>query len=417
MKTKVRSGFGMIDTISVFAMLVLIFSSGANMILRKIYFFAAVVLIMAIFLKKINCKAALVCFGLIAYIMIDSIVLNTATTDYKECILLTIRLVGCLVIASGISSEKFKKIYINIMIFLSILSLICFGLLLLGVTLPGSFTINNSYTTFYHVMGYGADQEVRRYRNCGIFTEPGIYQMYLNFALLALWSDKDITIKRAKKIFLLFSFTLLSTKSSMGYLIFALVLLLYFVYRPDILNFRPIKKTHVLVLFAIGMVVVGLEEINGGFVTSFITSTNSWSSRHDDTLLTLKIALDYPIFGIGLATDPLPIWDIYYYRYESLRLYRGYQNAMSCGLGNYLCMGGIPFTLLYLVCVLKSYFQLFDVKDVFAKIILFAIVLLFVLEEPLMPTPFFLIGFFTCITWKTQVKRENVRKNYNGLIN
>lgn len=99
------------------------------------------------------------------------------------------------------------------------------------------------------------------------------------------------------------------------------------------------------------LLIIGV--IGGNIVMNFVLGTNSWSSRHDDTILTFLIAKDYPFWGIGIATDPIEIWDIYYNRYSALRLYTGYQKAMSCGLGNYMCMAGIPFTVLYLVALVK----------------------------------------------------------------
>ena len=73
--------FKMIDCLSLLAVLVLMFSSGANMILRKIHIFVAVVFVIAMIINKINRKAIMVCICLISYILINSLFLNTAATE------------------------------------------------------------------------------------------------------------------------------------------------------------------------------------------------------------------------------------------------------------------------------------------------------------------------------------------------
>ena len=74
---------------------------------------------------------------------------------------------------------------------------------------------------------------------------------------------------------------------------------------------------------------------------------------------------------------------------------------MSCGLGNYACMGGLPFALWYLIKMIQHYYNLLEVKVVTQKLVIGGIVLLIVLEEPLMPTPFFLVTIFTSYYWNS----------------
>lgn len=368
------------------------------MILRSIYIFLAVSILLFIFTKHINLKYLVICGIVAIYIVVDSLILNSAPSDIKECILLVLRLLGCLIIASNIDEKKFCLIFVNVLAILSILSLVCFGLLLLDVELPGTIVKNGWCGTVYHTLGIGGTVDLStmtRKRNCGIFTEPGIYQIYLNTALLFLMRDDIFSIRKKRNFFILFSVTILSTMSSMGYIIYVLVLVLYYIEKKDTLyvGMRDTISAR-LFLLCIALVIGVVFEFYLGVVMDFVKSTNSFGSRHDDTLLTFLIASDYPVWGIGLATNPLSFWDLYYEKYESLRIYKAYQNAMSCGLGNYLSMGGIPFTCVYCISIIKSYIQKSGVGSKVTKVGIAAIVILILLEEPLMPTPFFLISFY-----------------------
>lgn len=402
---------GLIPTMAVFS---LIISSGANMFLRKIHIFAAITILIALYYRRINKKALFAGISVISFIIIDSIFFNTANTDYKELVLLIIRIVGCVTIVSNITENQFKQYFLSIIVVLSIISLVCFGLICIGVNLPGSTTINNSYGTFYHVYSFGIEDIYRRYRNCGIFTEPGIYQIYINMALLILLSMRKMSIRKLRYIFLLLTVTLISTKSSMGYLIYGIVLILYLIYRPEVFFNVKIKKKHMLILILFGMVIVLGEELSFGVITNFVKNTNSYASRHDDTLLTFLIARDYPIWGIGLATDPIPIWDQYYMRFEALRLYRSYQNAMSCGLGNYLCMGGIPFTVIYILSLIRMVYRMINQQSKIMLCGVSVIIILFLLEEPLLPTPFFYMGIVSALTWKWETSTNRKEKLFAG---
>ena len=397
------------EILPILAVFTLICSSGANMILRKIYIIAAISIAMLFYYKKINGKAVLVYIGLCLFFIIDSVFLNTAVTDYHELLLLIIRCTCCLIIVSTLTLEQFKDAFIKIMIFLSILSLICFGLILLGVTLPGSVTINNSYCTFYHCYSFTLQDETRRYRNCGIFTEPGIYEIYLNLAMVILLSMKSIPLKKMRRYFWVLSMALISTISSMGYLAYLLVLILYISYKPEMFGMKQKNGVYWRMAICVCLLIIGV--ICGNIVMNFVLGTNSWSSRHDDTILTFLIAKDYPFWGIGIATDPIEIWDIYYNRYSALRLYTGYQKAMSCGLGNYMCMAGIPFTVLYLVALVKMFTRMFEKKQYLLKLIIAVLIVMFLLEEPLLPTPFFYMGIFTMAAWKMKQNFNEIYSN------
>lgn len=160
--------------------LALLFTSGANMFLRNIVNYVlmiAIVLLIGKGVIRIKLKAVIVACILTLYIVVDSVLLNSAVTDYKEIALLIVRILGILIILGNISKDDFKNYYLKIIPFFCVLSLACYSLTLIGVTLPGTMLINGSYSSFYHVVGFNASGI--RLRNSGIFTEPGIYQIFM----------------------------------------------------------------------------------------------------------------------------------------------------------------------------------------------------------------------------------------------
>lgn len=397
------------------AIMTLTFASGGNYYIRNIGFLACVTCMLLAAYKKVTHRYIVIFMLVTGYVLVNSILLNTSPTDYKECVVMGIRLASCMVIASCISTEQFKRIFLKLMIFLSILSLCCFTCMVFGIPLPGVELKNGLYGSFYHTLSIGTGWQLERCRNSGIFTEPGIFQIYLNIALMILWSYKEMPLRKAKKIFWLLSVTMLTTKSSMGFLIWAVVLVLFYIDRREIFpSFGfMIKRQDRVWLFCLCVLLFLVEEFTLGIGVGFIQGVNSWASRHDDTILTFLMAKDHPIFGAGIATDPIPMWKDYYDRYSELRLYTWYQDARSNGLGNLLAGAGIPFTVLYLYCIIKNYCQMLHAKKIISKILIAIIFIAFFMEEPIMPTPFFLISFYW-VTAGKQKKMINIYERFGG---
>lgn len=382
-----------VEYLAVFSLLL---SSGANPIIRDISFFIFSTTILFMVHRKIQVKYFIIFIIILCYIWINSCVLNIAPTNYKECILLTLRMCGCLIIASNITLDNYWNIFLKIMVVLAIMSLLFYTIFLVVGTLPWLTTLDGWLGTFYQTIGYSDSiATLERMRNCGIFTEPGVYQMYLNIALISLIRKENKDLVKKRRYFWLFAITLFTTRSSMGYIIFALVFTILLLERKELLpKFIVVKKKYITPLIILLGLVIFVLEFRSGFIRSFIKNVNSFSSRHDDILISFSIAIDYPIWGIGLATYPIGIWNDYYAKLEYLRLYKSYQQAMSCGIGNYAAWGGIPFAIIYFTNIYKVFVKYLKLRNKISGFILFLVVLLIVLEEPLLSTPFFLIVFF-----------------------
>lgn len=102
---------------------------------------------------------------------------------------------------------------------------------------------SRGYETYWHGKGVllYSFLEIHSTRNCGIFTEPGVYQIVLNSALFILlfWKDK-LNFKTEKKyyraLFVIF-ITLASCQSTTGYISMLIIIAVFMLQkRPDTYN-------------------------------------------------------------------------------------------------------------------------------------------------------------------------------------
>lgn len=134
-------------------------------------------------------------------------------------------------------------------------------------------------------------------RNSGIFREPGVYQIYLNIALLFYYQiNRNKIIDKISAVFLIAIFT---TMSSAG-IIIALCILFYQVIQQKQRSFSS------LLVFA-GFGIVAYISIMANFDAIFyklmLGTDESMSSfaRYYSVSIPLRMWLDYPIFGCGNA--------------------------------------------------------------------------------------------------------------------
>lgn len=380
------------NIVEILSILFLVLSSGGNVFVRNIMYLIFACFALFVKVRKLKITNVKIFFVLYIYIFINSVVINTCPTDYYELVILFLRLCCCTIIASCISENNFKHIFTNIIIFLAVLSLVCNIMVYAGIKLP-FFQTKEFYGTFYHVISPGADMSA--IKNRGIFTEHGLFQMYLNLALVFLWGCDDIPLLRKRIYFCILTITIITTKSRMGYMIYLLVLLYYFVDGNGIfIEIKQLGEKKKSVLFALlcGLIVCAEFMIGGAW--AYISGSYSYASRRDDNLIMFLIAKDHPLFGVGIATNTDEIWNTYYNNYSFLRAFEAYQNARSSGLANYVAGGGIPFIIAYVFNYVKYLVNMICVENKMQKMILLIIIILIFIEEPYMAAPFFYMGFF-----------------------
>ncbi|MEY8338006.1 hypothetical protein AALB16_08230 [Lachnospiraceae bacterium 62-35] len=140
---------------------------------------------------------------------------------------------------SAIGWNEFCIVFLNFMYFISCFSLCTFVLYLI---IPSVFfalpivhaTAETANVFFSLVPLYMNDY----YRNFGCFTEPGVFQIYLNLALLIGLFINKITVKKTA----IFCITIITTFSTAGYFSLFTIIAAYFFNKTDSKADRKLKK-------------------------------------------------------------------------------------------------------------------------------------------------------------------------------
>ncbi len=224
--------------------------------------------------------------------------------------------------AIAICKEKFSQRFINVTVFLSVISLIGFFIIqVLGISVFSGFfeqgiDIKSAY--FYNPF-FAYSSTVHRNRNIGIYNEPGMYQIILCVAMiLLLYSNMETCIKKKKKYFIILSLAIVTTQSTTGYINLLMLLGTY------TLGFSKYKEKHfvrfilfVLLVVAVIILFIGSQSriindviINKMFENgTFNLRASTGLARLESMTADIKIALQYP-FGIGYETYEM-LWSGY----------------------------------------------------------------------------------------------------------
>ena len=209
-----------------------------------------------------------------------------------------------------VSYEEYTKNYINIMVFLSTMNLIFYGLHLLGIrfgTLILSYDGGASYQMnlfCIYAIKYSNSNSwwIPVVRNFGIFWEPGCYQAFLNLALFFFLNNVRKNWYKDKKS--LFSFvvlvtTIISTLSTSAFFLLIINLIIYYWK-----NLQHLTKRKFFI--GVGILVIIIFMLQSSVVmdkfTSGTSSYVSYQIRANDQLSGIKACFYSPIFGMGHGT-------------------------------------------------------------------------------------------------------------------
>lgn len=173
-------------------------------------------------------------------------------------------------------------------------------------------------------------------RNNSIFWEPGLYQVYLNFALYVNLFIKENKKKKGLIILLL---SILSTFSATG-IILASILIGYKI----IINQKYDSKNIPLKLFISVLLIVTITSMTGNILNEKSQSSlQSFESRKSDIILGLAAFVEKPIIGHGYFNE-----EIFFRMQRNSNVYWDYNRGNSNGIINIAYMQGIIGLLLYL---------------------------------------------------------------------
>jgi len=208
---------------------------------------------------------------------------------------------GGYLITEWMNYREFFIVYDKVVYFLSIVSLFFTILYYIAPTIITYFPItsNAHNIDFYNLLLWVTPTDFKyEFRNYGCFREPGVFQVYIMLALMFHFSKHKINIKKI----IVYSITLITTKSTTGYILYVLLLGSYFFKKQISL----VKRVLLFIVFlsAVGGVVVYELNKSGYSVFQKFALTNiSFMTRLSNIVVNYHIFLKSPLFGVGITSQ------------------------------------------------------------------------------------------------------------------
>lgn len=340
-------------------------------------------------LKRLEYNLPILCF------LITIMVVSLFSGIYNESnVLSSIKLMLVVFLSflfvNVIDYKRFVRLYVGLMLFLSIVSLFFYVLVNVAnfnlstafpiVTNVNDMSYYNAYLNFMFASPY------MKYRNTSIFWEPGIFSSYLVIAMLIV---KHGCFRREKLIMAIFMLTILSAYSTAGYvllifsivaiyshsmkrqlsivLLFCIILPLGFYFENEVINFLRVY----------------FPEVTSKF---FVTESASIIDRIQSPLLNLQAFSISPIFGNGIySVDEMYAQASGFAQTSTSTLY----------LASFGCFGLTYTALLFHGTWLNDQFKT-------SNILLFIIVFIILNKEPHM---FFILTYIILFYWSLESSR------------
>ena len=247
------------------------------------------------------------------------------------------------------------------------------------------------YETFRHIFYYTPERGLVNIfglefcRNQGLFWEPGILQIYINF----LFFIEAFIIKKNRLVLLLSAFLILTTYSTTGLLLLLIQLIVYL--KREIYKTKIILPLIIILLIPIYMVFnLNIDEKLQG------EKESSFQKRMFDLTQPFFIALEHPITGIGLDLIQFQKARQEFYissnKLQVVNTFLGVEakfETTNKGSSNsimfLLACTGFPTTILFLYMFIKQQI-ITQEKWLFSIIIIIS-----VMSEPLLLRPFFFL--------------------------
>lgn len=302
----------------------------AKVLLGSMKYYILIILYGVLFItkRKYQKMYAIVFCGVLLFIVLFQRLVSggvgiSAWLQFVVCILSTHFAITC-------DKENFLNRWIKVVVIFSGISIIFWAIFCVAPNLVSIWPAKTFFTqsigskgweTFWHGKGVllYSYLEIHPTRNCGIYTEPGVYQIVLNSALFILlfWKEKlqFKDFRQYKKYVLIILTALITCQSTTGYIGMLLNLLFFFLLRSNSdITVKRIKK-YVFLAVVVAIIAILIEySINGtesilykeiimklfgtGASGKINLSEGSGQYRMGTILYSLYIIFKHP-FGVG----------------------------------------------------------------------------------------------------------------------
>lgn len=257
---------------------------------------------------------------------------------------------SALFLCSKIPFKKYSVAFNNALCFISIcatfLTLLAYIVPSLVYRLP--YITNKVGIKFYTILFAGLDERsINNFaiRTGGVFWEPEVFQMYLNIAILYELFVLNCNIKR---LFILI-FAMILTFSTTGYIVFAWIILTYYLFfkAGNYSKNRLAWNYLILFIFVISsFLFLNFSSIASNVFGKLTDKTNgSTFVRQASVFINLEIARDNPLTGIGMDI----MEDEFERRSFASTLVYGWTRQNTNTLLYQYSAHGIPFGLVFIM--------------------------------------------------------------------
>ena len=261
--------------------------------------------------------------------------------------------------------KTFTKIYVDIIVILGVYSVLVLALYLFSpiiqsvpdIIFPrfnnsaGLPLINARFSYIVDISNY--------YRNFGIFREPGVYQVFLNIAIMFELFYKNEKPSLIKLIILYV--TIISTFSTPGYIAALILTGAYVLFEKNTLKISKMEKSKkkiLMILLVIAIATSVFYQLNDSFSENFSDAfdklgnkESSYSIRTIGLISNIMVWIKKPIFGYGIQSGLAK---------ETREMIQKNLNAISISsidntstIGALLAAFGLIFTILYVYLIYK----------------------------------------------------------------
>lgn len=267
---------------------------GGNFLLIGFFFILALFVIPNIKNLKIEKILLLYSFGLVTLILIN------LETSYRSLFVLISRLMITIILIHLISFERFSKIFINIMITLSIIAPLALFVIHFDIQSPLSDfnTVHegSQERTLRNFILFGVDElNLIKYsilRTTSIWWEPGAFQLFVNLAVIFSLINNTLSFRR----YTIFAIAILTTMSTTGIIAFSILSLIYFK------NFNFKRNNIILYSIPLFIIIIGSILLGPLIIEKVNTSHLSFISRYHDVVISIHMFADNFFLGYGYGT-------------------------------------------------------------------------------------------------------------------
>lgn len=282
----------------------IVWGSGTQVELRFSYIYYAIVVTFALIVLSGEFryrKAMSIPIGVIAILLFISLALNVA---YSNSTGITATINTFLIILCSLLFGMNKpylnvlriKTIVQIFLIFSFLSTLLFILFNLGLIKVSLVARISNISTFYYLLNVTpSDLMFSVYRNGGIYWEPGMYQVFLNFVLIYYLYNNNL--KHRNFIVVYLAVVIISTISVSGYVLALGIFALYGISNKGGKRFYKIMARVVIVVGLVVLVPIVSDLL---FAKE---DTGSYAKRNLDLVLAWDVFLNHPLIGHGIVNE------------------------------------------------------------------------------------------------------------------